>query len=99
MLLRIVEYVSVIGVFLVIWYAAWFLVTKEPANPTRQRMLSLLQTINDNWKAFLLLGIPMFYRTVRTFLEEVQEAGGMKRGRQEPKEPASAPNRPSQGNP
>ncbi|WP_263377460.1 hypothetical protein [Granulicella paludicola] len=33
----------------------------------------------NNWKIVLILMIPLFYQTVRTFLEEVQEAWGIKR--------------------
>jgi len=39
----------------------------------------LIVKIGDNWKTVLILLIPLFYRTVRTFLEEVHEAFGMKR--------------------
>lgn len=29
--------------------------------------------VSENWKAVILLLIPLFYRTVRTFLEQVEE--------------------------
>ncbi|SRR6266571_6753784 len=93
-ILKSVESLTVVGTFVVIWYAGWFLVTKEPNDPTRLRMVGLLQTINENWKAFLLLGIPLFYRTVRTFLEEVQEAAGMKRQRPPKERSPEEPNPP-----
>ena len=35
--------------------------------------------VAQNWKIVLILMIPLFYQTVRTFLEEVQEAWGIKR--------------------
>ena len=35
--------------------------------------------VSQNWKIVLILMIPLFYQTVRTFLEEVQEAWGIKR--------------------
>jgi len=39
----------------------------------------LLIAMSQNWKAFLILLIPLFYQTIRKFLEEVEEAYGMKR--------------------
>jgi hypothetical protein len=33
---------------------------------------------NENWKIGLLLLVPLFYRTVRAFLERVEEFMGMK---------------------
>src|SRR5579863_4025947 len=38
-----------------------------------------LSTVATNWKTILIVLIPLFYQTVRTFLEEVQEVWGMSR--------------------
>jgi hypothetical protein len=35
--------------------------------------------MNENWKVGLLILLPLFYRPIRTFLEELREAFGMKR--------------------
>jgi TRAP-type C4-dicarboxylate transport system permease large subunit len=43
--------------------------------------LDVVTLVAQNWKAVLLLLIPLFYFTVRTFLDEVVEAFGMKRQR------------------
>lgn len=85
--IKAAETLTVLGVFGVASYIGWWLVFGDVKDPRHDRMLSLLGTVSDNWKAFLLLAIPLFYRTVRTFLEEVQEAFGMKR----PSRPAEAP--------
>jgi hypothetical protein len=38
-----------------------------------------IASVAANWKAVVLILIPLFYRAVRTFLEQVEEAFGMKR--------------------
>ena len=38
----------------------------------------LLEALSANWKGLLLLLVPLFYRTVRGFMERVEEAWGMK---------------------
>lgn len=43
--------------------------------------------VAKNWKIVLILMIPLFYQTVRTFLEEVQEAWGIKRSPKQPLTP------------
>ena len=40
-------------------------------------MAHALRALNENWKVSLLLLIPLFYRTVRTFLERVEKAWGI----------------------
>lgn len=40
---------------------------------------SLLVDLASNWKVVLLLLLPLFYQTVRIFLEEVQDVWGMSR--------------------
>jgi hypothetical protein len=46
--------------------------------PTRQlRLVSSLKMLNENWKAGLLILVPLFYRTIRAFLERVEKAFGM----------------------
>lgn len=97
LVMKVVEGLTVVGVFLVAVYVGWFLVTKEINDPTRLRMVNLIETVNNNWKAFLLLLILLFYRTIRAFLEEVQEAFGIKR-RPLPPPPASPQTNPPQTN-
>lgn len=36
-----------------------------------------LEPLSKNWKGLLLLLIPLFYRTARTFLEKVKKVGWM----------------------
>ena len=44
-------------------------------------MLALLTAVDENWKVVVLLAVPLFYRTVRRFLEQVEEFWGVKRPR------------------
>jgi hypothetical protein len=93
---RVIEFGLTLAVTYVAVYVGYWLVFGPAADPRHDRMLQLVKTISDNWKAFLLLGIPLFYRTVRTFMEEVQEAGGMKRRSQPATQiPPQGPNPPT----
>lgn len=46
-----------------------------------EEVATFLGIINQDWKVLLILLIPLFYQTIRKFLEEVEEAYGMKRHR------------------
>jgi hypothetical protein len=56
-----------------VFYAGWSLFhgTADPS------LKDALKTFSDNWRVFLFLLIPLFYRTVRTFLERVKKFAGM----------------------
>jgi hypothetical protein len=53
-----------------------------------------LKTLNENWKAGLLLIVPLFYRTVRGFLERVEEFAGAKAPRKPKSTLGETPNPP-----
>lgn len=79
LLYKLMEGVTVLGVFWVAFYMAYWIIWGDVNDPRHVRMLALLGAINDNWKACLLLLIPLLFRTIRTFMEEVEKVGGMKR--------------------
>ena len=49
-------------------------------DPAQTRSGKVLALLNDNWKAALLIALPVFYRSLRTFLRRVREitAGGVR---------------------
>ena len=51
-----------------------------------------MKMLNENWKVGLLILIPLFYRTIRMFLERVRKAFGMEV--QEPEDVEEKPNPP-----
>ncbi len=53
-----------------VWYAC---------TPTirQKRIETALKMLNDNWKVGLLILVPLFYRTIRMFLERVRKVLGM----------------------
>jgi len=57
-----------------------------------QRIEAALKMLNENWKVGLLILVPLFYRTIRMFLERVRKAFGMEV--QEPEEIEEKPNPP-----
>lgn len=64
-----------IGVALLIGYEIFWVAW--PASTTPQyRIEAVLRALNENWKAGLLLLIPLFYRTVRTLLERIRKVPG-----------------------
>ena len=58
----------------------------------QQRIEGALKMLNENWKVGLLILIPLFYRTIRMFLERVRKAFGMEV--QEPEDVEEKPNPP-----
>lgn len=78
-LLSVVEPLIVLGITAAVFYVGYGLVFGSAQSLNQVRLKELLAIISDNWKAALLLLLVLFYRTVRMFLEEVEEAFGMRR--------------------
>jgi hypothetical protein len=57
----------------------------------QERIESALKMLNENWKVGLLILVPLFYRTIRMFLERVRKAFGME---VQPEEIVEKPNPP-----
>jgi hypothetical protein len=64
----------------------------EKSAEHQTRLTQLVELINDNWKAALILLVLLFYRTIRIFLEQTEEAFGMKRKKPISGEPTEEPN-------
>ena len=82
-ILRIIELamvlVLVLGIMVVALYELYWVCLGDSASLRHARLAIVIRELNDNWKPGLLILVPLFYRTVRTFLEQVEEAFGMKR--------------------
>lgn len=96
LILQLVEFFTVLVIFSGVLYAAYWMVMGGFNDPHRQRMVALLTVINDNWKGLAILTVLLFYRTIRTFIEEVQEFAGAKRRSSPQGQGTSATNRPVQ---
>src|SRR2546422_552356 len=77
-LLSVVEPLIVLGTTVSVSYGVWCLVRPD-VNGRQTRIIASMKDINDNWKAGVLLLVLLFYRTVRVFLEQAEEAFGVKR--------------------
>jgi len=82
-LLFYIEVISVasiaLGIFLFIAFEISWVICPISTN-MQSRIEAVLKALNANWKVGLLVLIPLFYRTVRTFLELVQKGpGGLER--------------------
>lgn len=80
-ILKTVEIVVVLSVtgllfFLIGREVHWIWIACDPA--TRQKRIEdALKMLHDDWKVGLLILVPLFYRTVRMFLERVRKAFGI----------------------
>ena len=68
---RFVEGGTIGALFVMTSYAGWWIVFGDVTNPRYARMMALLPIASQHWKAFLVLLIPLLFRTVRTFAEEI----------------------------
>ncbi len=69
------ERVVVLAVAFAAFYGGWLLFRNGIQKS--EGLAQTLKVLSDSWKALLLLLIPLFYRTVRTFLERVRKFAGM----------------------
>ena len=95
-LLSVVEPLVVLGITVAILYVGFGLVFGSAQSTNQARFKELMAIVSDNWKAALLILLVLFYRTVRMFLEEVEEAFGMKRKKPMSGEPEKASNPPQE---
>jgi hypothetical protein len=65
--------ITLILVLLVGREVHWVWIACDPAT-RQQRIETALKMGNDNWKIGLLILVPLFYRTIRMFLERVRKA-------------------------
>lgn len=85
-----VVFLFVVREVLWVWHAC-------NATIRQQRIEAALKMLNENWKVGLLILVPLFYRTIRTFLERVRKAFGMEV--QEPDDVEEKPNPPDEAAP
>jgi hypothetical protein len=71
-LLRIGERLLALSWMATVFFLGYRAVTSDSVE-------KVIKALAEDWKGALLVLIPLFYLTVRTFLEEVVEAFGMKR--------------------
>ena len=72
---QVVESLLALGFAFVVFYWGWRVLFGRAS----QDELRLIKEAAENWKIIVLLLVPLFFRTVRIFLEEVREWAGMKR--------------------
>jgi hypothetical protein len=80
-ILKAVEIIVVLSVtgllfFLIGREAHWVWTACDPKERQR-RIEAALKMLHDDWKVGLLILVPLFYRTVRMFLERVRRAFGI----------------------
>jgi CMP-N-acetylneuraminic acid synthetase len=63
-------------------YETYCVLFGSPPSDRQMRMQNALTMLNGNWKIGLLLLIPLFYRTVRAFLQRAEEFAGIKAPRE-----------------
>jgi hypothetical protein len=78
-LLSVVEPLVVLAITVVIFYIGYWVVFGPEQNAHQMQFKELIKEVDENWKAGLLLLLLLFYRTVRVFLEQAEEAFGVKK--------------------
>jgi uncharacterized membrane protein YfcA len=76
--LSVVEPLIVLGIGVFIIYSAYWLIWGPEHSSQQARIAQAMKMMHDNWKAGLILIVPLFYRTIRGFLERVEEFAGAK---------------------
>ena len=71
-LVSFLERLVTLSIGVAIGFVGWRLISSKTAP-------EVVTTLGQNWKALLLLLVPLLYQTIRKFLDEVEEAFGMKR--------------------
>jgi len=83
-LVDVTERLMVLGIACVVTYLAWHLLR----GPVDHSVESTLHMLSDNWKAVLLLLIPLFYRAAKIFLGKLKKLGPLETEPQEKRETA-----------
>src|SRR5713226_6890348 len=86
-ILATVEPIVVLAIAFAVLYVVYWAVFQSSGSSQQVRFKELIEEINGNWKAGILLLVVLFYRTIRIFLEQAEEAFSVKRPlRGEPEE-------------
>jgi hypothetical protein len=75
-LVRVMERILVLAIAFVACYVGWQIVLGHQMSDVERHGLAKAA---ENWRIVLVLLVPILYLTIRTFIEEVVEAFGMKR--------------------
>ncbi len=70
-------------ILLLICYGVYWLVWCDQQTRS-SRLGQLAKSLNENWKVSLILLVPLFYRTIRIFLERVEKAFGIEAPHRQP---------------
>lgn len=74
--LSVMELVIVLGLASLFGYVVLSFLLQSPQ---QARVSAFMKTVNENWKAALILLVPLVYRPMRLFLENLEEAGPLRR--------------------
>jgi hypothetical protein len=72
----VVLFITLATVLLIVYGLGWATFCGQKAREVK--LLDLSRELNNNWKILFILLVPLFYRSIRMFLERVEEAWGMK---------------------
>jgi hypothetical protein len=80
-ILAVIEPLVVIGLSSAVGYTAFLLLFGSDQDPKRIHAIAAIGQLQQNWKPGLIVLVILFYRTIRTFLEQAEEALGVKKKR------------------
>ena len=93
-LIKVLERAMVASTALLFVAGVLFLVFGNWSSVENTRAAQVLRLLDSNWRATLLLLVPLFYLPIRRFIEELDEFRGAKRRPQEPRDPTTGQRKP-----
>jgi TRAP-type C4-dicarboxylate transport system permease small subunit len=79
-LVRVMERIIVLGIACAILFVGFQVLAGKQIQPEEK---SALTKMAENWRIIFVVLVPLFYLTIRTFIEEIVEAFGVKRKKKE----------------
>lgn len=79
LLLHLVARLNALAIGVLALFVGSVLVFGSEGSPFHYKMQGVLQSVGENWKATVLLVVPLFYLPVRRFLYKARSLGNMHR--------------------
>lgn len=77
--LMAVELLTILGLFLVSVYVVTTLLACHPTRLCYQMSHDLVQLVGESWKGLMVLAALLFFRTIKTFMEQAKRVFGIER--------------------
>lgn len=76
-IVNLVAWLTMIVAILIILVGMIQLAFWIPQEPDQTRAAKALAALHSNWRALIVVAVPLFYPAIRRFIEEVRQIGGV----------------------